>query len=1066
MCNNFLKSERTIFKVSLLVLLTANMMLVVSAQSPGCTTMSFADAVTYGVSTSSGLQALETADFNGDGKLDLVTANSLTDNVSVLLGNGTGGFGAATHFAAGDFPKSVIVGDFNADNKPDLAVANLAAHTVSILIGNGSGGFSAPTDFTTGQFSTPFNITAADINGDGKLDVATANQISDNVSVLIGNGAGGFAPPVQYGSLNGAQFVSTGDFNEDGKLDMAVASFIPDTVSVLLANNSGGFLPQTNYTVGSDPRSVRVADLNADGNLDLVAASNGSSNFSVLIGDGLGGFAPAANYSPGAGVAQTAIRDFNLDGKLDIATANAGEDNVSIFLGSGDGTFTAGGNFGVNDTPTFPAAGDFNADGTPDLAVSNFTSNNISVLLSDCGVNTAPLASGDPYATDEDTPLNVTAPGVLVNDTDDQDTTLTAILVTGPSQAVAFTLNSDGSFSYTPNSNFNGSDSFTYKANDGDLDSNTVSVSITINPVNDAPAINSVVPSSATEDLLYTYNATSTDGDGPGATWSLGVGNTCGGSIVAGTGVYTFTPAGPVPAASCVVAVKVCDLGAPELCATQSTTIQIAAVNDAPVINSTAPANATEDVLYTYNATHVDPDGPMTIWSVAAGNTCGGTISATGVYTFTPLGPVSPSSCVVAIRVCDTTASSLCANQSSAVIIAGVNDAPVFTTTPPPTATEDTTYTYSASHSDPDGPFNTYTLVAGTHTCGGGFGTGGSSVFTFTPLGPVPPASCVISIRVCDGGSPNLCATQTTTIQIAAANDAPTITSVSGISRTQGAGASNSQVATVADPDNAPGSLAVTVNNGSSSTVNGVTVSGISINAAGQVTASISAACGATNASFTLRVTDPGPGSLFATVTLTVTVINETIPPVINPIANVVVFLPPNSSANSMPVSFPLPTATDNCSAAMVTTNPVSGSVFNAGTTTVTVTARDANDNTSTATFTVSVRYNFTAFWGRIPPDANPAVAGNSIPIGFSLDGNKGLDIFAPGSPSSQQANCSTWAPIGASTPTSASTALWFSAGQYLYSWTTSPSWTGTCRVFSMNLRDGTTRTLRYTFYN
>ena len=80
----------------------------------------------------------------------------------------------------------------------------------------------------------------------------------------------------------------------------------------------------------------------------------------------------------------------------------------------------------------------------------------------------------------------------------------------------------------------------------------------------------------ATEDTPYTYDADLTDPDGPGETWSPTGSDTCGGSVVPGTGVYTFTPAGPVPATDCVVSVQVCDGGTPDECAIQSTTVAIA----------------------------------------------------------------------------------------------------------------------------------------------------------------------------------------------------------------------------------------------------------------------------------------------------------------------------------------------------------------------------------------------------------------------------------------------------------------------------------------------------------
>src|SRR5205814_5784119 len=100
--------------------------------------------------------------------------------------------------------------------------------------------------------------------------------------------------------------------------------------------------------------------------------------------------------------------------------------------------------------------------------------------------NDAPLALDDTYTVNEDTTLSVSAPGVLANDSDVEADPLSAVLVSSPAHG-ALTLNSDGSFSYTPAADYNGSDSFTYKANDGNLDSAVATVSITVTPVNDAP---------------------------------------------------------------------------------------------------------------------------------------------------------------------------------------------------------------------------------------------------------------------------------------------------------------------------------------------------------------------------------------------------------------------------------------------------------------------------------------------------------------------------------------------------------------------------------------------------
>ena len=103
--------------------------------------------------------------------------------------------------------------------------------------------------------------------------------------------------------------------------------------------------------------------------------------------------------------------------------------------------------------------------------------------------NDAPVASGDSYATAEDTLLTIAAPGVVGNDSDVDSASLTAVLVSGPASGT-LTLNANGSFSYTPNANFNGSDSFSYRASDGTLTSAAVVVSITVTPVNDPPVVN------------------------------------------------------------------------------------------------------------------------------------------------------------------------------------------------------------------------------------------------------------------------------------------------------------------------------------------------------------------------------------------------------------------------------------------------------------------------------------------------------------------------------------------------------------------------------------------------
>ncbi|MFH0959002.1 MAG: tandem-95 repeat protein, partial [Pseudomonadota bacterium] len=148
------------------------------------------------------------------------------------------------------------------------------------------------------------------------------------------------------------------------------------------------------------------------------------------------------------------------------------------------------------------------------------TSGTATVSITAGAVNDAPVASNDAYAATEDTTLTVVSPGVLSNDTDTEGSPLTATLVSGPSHGV-LTLNLDGSFNYAPSLNYTGSDSFTYQASDGVSNSGTATVSITVNPVNDAPVAGPVSVTANEYQLksITGWNATDPN-DNPANTFS------------------------------------------------------------------------------------------------------------------------------------------------------------------------------------------------------------------------------------------------------------------------------------------------------------------------------------------------------------------------------------------------------------------------------------------------------------------------------------------------------------------------------------------------------------------
>ncbi len=281
----------------------------------------------------------------------------------------------ASPFPVGSSPRAVAVADLNLDGKLDIVTANLNGNNVTVLLGNGSGGFAAALGSPFAVGTNPQAVAVADFNGDGVPDIVTAN-LNGTVTVLLGNGAGGFkaaqGSPFSVGT-NPAIRGKSGTFNGDGKLDIVTANAGDNTITVLLGDGSGGFTAATGspFAVGAQPVAVAVGDLNGDGKLDVVTANNGDNTITVLLGDGSGGFdmATATPFAVGANPAWLAVADLNGDGELDIVTANAGDNTVTELLGNGTGAFgTAADNpLAVGSKPCSVAVGDFNGDGQPDL---------------------------------------------------------------------------------------------------------------------------------------------------------------------------------------------------------------------------------------------------------------------------------------------------------------------------------------------------------------------------------------------------------------------------------------------------------------------------------------------------------------------------------------------------------------------------------------------------------------------------------------------------------------------------------------------------------------------------
>jgi len=385
----------------------------------------------YGVSAPNGVVV---ADFNGDGKLDVATFSCETADVSIVLGNGDGTFGAVSSFVTRpcgvSFSLGIITGDLDGDGKVDVATANYSDNTVSVLLGKGDGTFSTHTEFTTGASAQ--GIAVADFNGDGKLDLVTANASGNSISVLLAQGGGLFANHLDFSTGSGPTMVVAGDFNGDGKQDVAVLAQQSDAVSILLGNGDGTFGPKSDFSTGRSPASLAKGDFNGDGILDLVTANALADSVSVRLGKGDGTFGPRTDLATIQVPEHLMAADFNADGKLDLLLTHGSnclridesyckQGPAVLHLGEGNGNFSR--DFGVasGQFPSGVSAGDFNADGKLDLAISDFTNDGFLILLQSPGnlltVTLAGLGSGTVTSNPAGIDCAATCSASFANDT-------------------------------------------------------------------------------------------------------------------------------------------------------------------------------------------------------------------------------------------------------------------------------------------------------------------------------------------------------------------------------------------------------------------------------------------------------------------------------------------------------------------------------------------------------------------------------------------------------------------------------------------------------------------------
>ena len=354
-------------------------------------------------------------DLDGDGKPDLAVPNQVSNTVSVFRNTSTSGtiasgsFATKVDFATGSGPNFMAIGDLDGDGKLDMVTQNLSSGNMSILRNtstSGSVSFATKVDFTQGTQSTGAAI--GDLDGDGKPDIVVASLGSNiisvfrNISVSGTIDANSFATKVDFTTGSQPEFPAIGDIDGDGKPDITVANRGSNTVSVFRNTSTSGtittssFAAKADFATGTTPFTVGLSDIDGDGKPDVVTPNNGAASLSVLRNTSTSGsvsFATKVDFTTGSAPYGIAIGDIDGDGKTDLVVPNNSSNTVSLFKNtstSGTISLTAKTDFATATNPQGAAVGDLDGDGKTDVVIANASSASLSVYHNQLFTGTIP----------------------------------------------------------------------------------------------------------------------------------------------------------------------------------------------------------------------------------------------------------------------------------------------------------------------------------------------------------------------------------------------------------------------------------------------------------------------------------------------------------------------------------------------------------------------------------------------------------------------------------------------------------------------------------------------------
>jgi len=662
----------------------------------------------------------------------------------------------------------------------------------------------------------------ADINGDvdinnkglievdGLLDIEgnlTGNQnnalqgdgvvIADNIDGINTNGFTGYINPSNFNAPNvtGESFTvdEGGTYNtmnlldndtdvEGDNLAVTTTAVTPPTKGSLILNANGTFsYTATGDNTGSDSFTYEVCDdgypvLCSEGTVSITI--NNVNDAPTAVDDA----PPAINEEASITAYNLLANDSDIDG-----------DNLSINttpisgVRNGSLTITVGGTFNYSPNADFFGTDNFTYrvcdDGSPSLC------SDATVTITVNNVNDAPIANDDaPAAIDEG--ASIIGYSLIANDTDPENDALSITTIAiSPVSNGTLTINTDGTFDYSPNADFYGTDQFTYQVCDNGTPSlcATATVSITVNNINDAPIATDDAPAAIDEETSITnFDLLANDSDPENDALTINqtpIINVSNGTLtIKSDGTFDYSPDADYNGTD-EFTYQICDNGSPSECANATVTITINNVNDAPIATDDAPLAINEGTSISgfnllSNDSDIDGDN-LTINTTPISPVSYGTLTINGVGTFN----YTPNSDFFGTdnftyEVCDDGTPQLCDEASVTITVNNINDVPVAVDDAPPAIDEETNitnYDLLANDSDADGDLLTVTTIPLVDVSNGTLTINANGTFNYSPDADFFGTD-IFTYEVCDNATPKACATASVSITVNNVNDAPTIT--------------------------------------------------------------------------------------------------------------------------------------------------------------------------------------------------------------------------------------------------------------------------------------------------